>query len=251
MSTQEPFRVEVTIAAPVDQVWRAMREPAQIRHWHGWEFDGLDSEIDIIYRQHVTESEAEHTLSVQGGDTFTLHEVGDGRTLLRMVRAPRGSEAEWDAYYDDINEGWTTFIQQLRFALERHPGIARRTVFLDGAFGETGDPIAALGLASAASATPGSRYSATLAGEPVSGELWFRSENQAGFTVDGWGDGLLILGSAPASPAKPAGVAMAVLTTYGLDAAALDELRERWTSWWRERHQAVPNADAPADQPIR
>jgi hypothetical protein len=248
MSTQEPIRIEVTIAAPVDQVWRAMREPAQIRHWHGWEFDGLDAEIEYIYRDHLTVSEANRTLSFEDGDTFTLHDAGEGQTLLRMVRAPRGSDPDWAAYYDDITEGWITFMHQLRFALERHPGAARRTVFLDGALGSTGDPIAALGLTAAASASPGTRYTATLAGEPVSGELWFRSDNQAGFTVDAWGNGLLILGSTPASPSKPAGAAMAVLTTYGLDDAALTTHRDRWTSWWREHYPAMPNADTPANQ---
>jgi hypothetical protein len=243
MITKEPFRIEVTIAAPVEEVWRSLREPARIRHWHGWDFDGLDAEVEVIYRQDVIENEAEHTLSVQGGDTFTLHDVGGGRTVVRMVRAPRGDNPEWDAYYDDINEGWTTFMQQLRFALERHPGAERRTIFLDGGLGGQGGPIEVLGLPSAG------RYQAELAGAPETGEVWFRSTNQVGVTVEGWGDGLLIVGAAPVSPAKPRGSAMAVLTTYGLDDAALDTLRERWTAWWRQHHPAQ-ETDAPADQPV-
>lgn len=232
----EPFRVEVTIAAPMDQVWRALRDPELIRRWHGWDYGedngGLDAEIDVIYRQHVTESEAEHTLSVQGGDTFTLHDAGDGRTMVRMVRAPRGGNPEWDAYYDDVNEGWTTFMHQLRFALERHRGIDRRTVFLQGS-GE--EPISALGLASVAGADPGSRYTTELVGEPVTGEVWFRSANQVGLTVDGWGDGLLIIGTTPRSPGHPDGLAMAVLSTYGQDEATVETLRRRWTAWWGDR----------------
>jgi uncharacterized protein YndB with AHSA1/START domain len=242
--SEEPFRIELTIAAPVDEVWRAMREPDLVRRWHGWDFDGLDAEIDLIYRQHVTESEADHTLSVQGGDTFTLHDAGDGHTLVRMVRAPRGGNPEWDAYYDDVNEGWTTFLHQLRFALERHRGTDRRTVFLEGSIGAAGEPIAALGLASVASAEPGSRYSAELAGERVAGEVWFRSANQLGITVDGWADGLLIVGVAPASPSRPGGHAMAVLSTYGLDDSSFDTLRDRWTGWWSERFAAT---EATAD----
>jgi uncharacterized protein YndB with AHSA1/START domain len=234
----EPFRVEVTIAAPVDEVWRALREPALIRHWHGWEYEengGLDAEIEQIFLRDFTESAAEHTLILGDGDTFTLHQAGDGRTLVRMVRAPKGSNPEWDDYYEDVNEGWTTFMHQLRFALERHPGMARRTIFLDG----TGDPFAALGL----DRTATGRYTAELAGEPVSGEVWFTSANQAGFTVDSWGNGLLIVGTAPVSPARPHGGAMAVLTTYGQDDAAYQALRDRWTAWWQS---TLPKAEVSA-----
>jgi hypothetical protein len=234
----EQFSVEVTIAAPVEQVWRALREPARIRHWHGWETEengGLDAEIELIYFSDVTESDDERELKLGNGDIFSLHEAGEGRTLLRLVRAPKGSNPDWDAYYDDINEGWTTFLHQLRFALERHPGSARRTIFLDG----TGDPFTALGIDRA---TTG-RFTAEVAGEPVSGDVWFTAANQAGFTVDSWGDGLLIIGGVPASPTHPQGSAMAVLTTYGQDDATYQALHDRWTALWRS---ALPKADVDA-----
>ncbi|MFD2357352.1 hypothetical protein ACFSTC_60850 [Nonomuraea ferruginea] len=70
--TEERFTVEVTISAPVGEVWRALRDPEQIRRWHGWHFDGLDKEIDFIYAEHVTESPQEHWMEVQGGDRFEL-----------------------------------------------------------------------------------------------------------------------------------------------------------------------------------
>jgi len=213
----EAFRLEVTIAAPIDEVWRAMREPGRIRHWHGWEFSengGLDAEIDQIYVRNAKGDAGTHTLTMQGSDTFSLYDTGDGHTLVRLVRAPRGQNPEWDAFYDDISEGWTTFLQQLRFALERHPGSPRRTVYFNGA------PLESLGLPE--NTRPGERYSASVAGETLAGEVWFRSANQAGFTVDGWGDGLLIVG------AGPAGTVMAVLTTYGLDDEAYQRLRGRW-----------------------
>lgn len=232
----EPFRVEVTIAAPIDEVWRALREPGLIRHWHGWEFEengGLDAEINQIYVQDVDESAETRTLTMRHHDTFTLHDTGEGRTLVRLVRAPRGTSPEWDAYYDDISEGWITFMHQLRFYLERHPGSPRRTVFLDGV---AAVPLKYLGLPM--DLPPGTRYTATLAGAEVAGQVWFRSANQAGFTVDGWGDGLLIIGAAGASRA------MAVLTTYGQDDEAYDAFRTHWTAWWREHFPALPT---PAD----
>ncbi len=231
MSEAERFQIEVTVAAPVDAVWRALREPAQVRRWHGWDDDGLDAEIRTIFFENVAESEADHTLKVQSGDLFSLIDLG-GRTLVRMTRAPRDSDAEWDAYYEDINEGWLTFMQQLRFALERHPGVDRRTLFFSGQSRDGGTALAQLGDVSQA---VGERYEATTsAGERLTGIVWFRSEHQTGLTVDQWGDGLLIVAEQP-------GGAMAVLTTYGLDDASFDALRSRWTEWWDAHyHTAAP-----------
>jgi len=74
----------------------------------------------------------------------------DGQTVVRLLRAaPEGSDS-WDGVYDDINEGWLTFVQQLRFMLERHPGEERETVHV-----------------------------------PLTGEPFFQSENQVGVINDG------------------------------------------------------------------
>lgn len=72
----------------------------------------------------------------------------------------------------------------------------------------------------------GERYAAGLVtGDELAGEVWFRAEHQLGLTVDGWGDGLLVVAEAPAGTS-------AVLTTYGLDAAALEALRARLATSW-------------------
>jgi hypothetical protein len=230
--TDETPRIEVTIAAPVDAVWRALREPQQIRHWHGWDDPGLEAEIQLIYldEDKIQASEADHTLEVQGGDLFELTDLG-GRTRLRLTRAPRGSNPEWEAYYDDITEGWTTFVHQLRFALERHPGDARRTLFFMGTPRDGGTQITSLEPAEAPT--------------PMTGNEWFRSQNQVGHTVKEWGDGLLVLGDAPVSAMKPNGGAMAVLSTYGLDENAFEDLRARWTDWWAARYEP----DSPPTSP--
>ena len=41
--------VEVTAPAPADAVWEALREPAKIKQWFGWEADSLDDEFDYIF----------------------------------------------------------------------------------------------------------------------------------------------------------------------------------------------------------
>ncbi|MDA0636652.1 SRPBCC domain-containing protein [Nonomuraea sp. MCN248] len=236
--TDERFTVEVTISAPVEEVWRALRDPEQIRRWHGWHFDGLDKEIELIYAEHVTESPEEHWVEVQGGDRFELADAGEGRTLLRMTRAPLSGDTEWDAYYDDVNEGWVTFVHQLKFALERHPGADRRTVFLSGP-GAT-PPLTAAGLDALAGLAPGAPYEhAAPTGEPLAGTVWYRTDRQLGLTVDGWGDGLLVLTHTPPVAVHPEGGAMMVLTTYGQSDEEFAALEARWNAWWS---QAVPAA---------
>lgn len=222
--------IEVTIAAPADTVWHALRDKDQLRRWHGWDYDGpggLDGEIDTIYFSERTEDPVARRLELGGGDTFTIEEV-QGGSRLRIVRGAK-TGGEWDEYYDDITQGWTTFAQQLRFMLERHDGDDRRTLF----FASTGqEPIGALGLTGVAAYEVGKRYDAELAGKPIGGEVWFRTEHQLGLTVEGWGDGLLVVAYNPAKSA-----AMAILSTYGRSAAELAALGEGWGSAWSNNYQ--------------
>ena len=59
------------------------------------------------------------------GGVIALEDRGE-TTVVRVTRAaPAGG---WEGVYDEVNEGWLTFFQQLRFYLERHPGQDRRTL---------------------------------------------------------------------------------------------------------------------------
>jgi len=53
MSMDKPYRVEVTVDAPRDVVWRELTEPERVRHWFGWEYDGLEEEIKVIFSEHA------------------------------------------------------------------------------------------------------------------------------------------------------------------------------------------------------
>lgn len=242
--TSEPTpRITVTVAAPAEAVWEALRDEEKIRHWHGWEFEGLDEEIHLIYFTAYTEDAEARTLDVQGGDVIRV-EATAGGSRVTLTRAPHGTDPEWDAYYDDVTEGWITFLNQLRFALERHPDEPRRTLFLAGV-GAT-SPVDGLGLGEVATRPAGSPYQAVLRDQDVGGTVWFRSGNQVGLTVDQWGDGLLVLSYLARSDGRPAGAAMAVLSLYGGDSATYEAVSERWQGWWTEHYPTPPESPEPS-----
>lgn len=235
MSDAHQVIVEVTLPAPVDTVWQALRDPTEVRRWFGWDYDGLDDEIHAMFFEAVDASEDHTRLAWKDGDRFTLE--ADGRqTILRVTRPAPADGATWDDVYDEITEGWITFVQQLRFALTRHPGQDRRTVFFTGHAARDG--IAALPdmLALPASAlVVGEPYETTAAtGETLSGQVWHRAPHQTGVTVDQYGDGLLIVVDYAASSRPPHGGADIVITTYGLDDAGVAEIERRWTPWWQD-----------------
>jgi PAS domain-containing protein len=224
--------VEVAVAAPAADVWRALRDPSEIRRWHGWQYDQLDDEIDAIFLSDVTESEADGVLDTHGGGRFELETRG-GETVVRVTRSPAegygGPESDWDA----IDEGWVTFVQQLRFMLERHRGDERRTLHFDGnrRAADAPRPADVLGIAHLDAGGP---YSIDAPfGQRLEGDVWFRSAHQIGLTVNGWGDGLIVVADRPADEDRPHGGAKVVATTYAVDDEDLAELERRLGGWWR------------------
>lgn len=215
----EAVRIEVTVAAPVDVVWRALREPAEIRRWHGWHYDALDEEIDEIFRRRARAGERPYTLEMEPGDVFELEETSLG-TVVRIIRSQPDPGTEWADYFADITEGWISFVHQLRFMLERHRGEERRTLYLEA--GRTEVPLDTLAATSPA----------------AGGEQWFAADNQRGLLVEGLGPGLAIIGVKPAD----GDAAMAIVTTYGQDDATFASTRETWATWWQGHH---PDAPAP------
>lgn len=219
------LHIEVTLPAPIADVWPAFRDPDLIRQWHGWDYEHLDDEIRTIFVDGTVVEQDGRTLHV-GGHRFTF-ESTNAQTVVRVTRAtPIGDEAmDWDAYYDDIDEGWLTFLQQLRFAITHEWPTPRHTFHLDGAGAEPTTAVRAMGLDGFAA--PGERYAVNVAGENLVGEVWFRSPHQLGLTVDAWGPGLVVVADAPNAGGT---AASATLTTYGTidgDRAA------RWTAAWR------------------
>jgi hypothetical protein len=125
MSMDKPFSIEVTVDAPRDVVWRAVSEPERIRHWFGWDYDGLEDEIQHIFVEHATLVAPER---IDLGDhAIELEDLGE-KTLIRVIKP--GDAEGWDGVYGDIEEGWITFFNQLRHRLERHPSSSTRRMIV-------------------------------------------------------------------------------------------------------------------------
>jgi hypothetical protein len=238
--------VEVLVAAPIETVWKALREKDEIRRWFGWEYAGFEDELTWIFTsgQRVTEEGREIQLTGMN-DRFVLEPLGSDRTVLRVIRSAPAAGPEgkgWAGIYDDTIEGWTSFIHMLRLMLERHPGEDRRTLYLSGRSrtADTPKPPEAVGLDAIASVPIGARYSVTLAtGEAISGDVWYRSENQVGLTVDSYGNGLLVVARRPVTAKSPHGGGNALISAYGLSDAALADVRAKWTAWLQANYDVI------------
>ncbi|HEX8660921.1 MAG TPA: hypothetical protein VF686_03565 [Brevundimonas sp.] len=228
--------VEVTVPAPADAVWAALRDPQQIKNWFGWDADSLKDEIDFIFVTHAEADEARRTVTFVGvNDRYEVEARGE-TSVVRVVRsAPVG---EWTDVFDGMIEGWISFTWQLAFAFARHPGQTRRTIFLSGP--PRADQLGRSLLGLDAAPAPGEPYSMPLgANADAAGQVWFTARHQIGVTVDAWGDGLLVVLDQPPTEKKPRGSTMLTLTTYGLSDAAFADLERRWKAWWDQRFETV------------
>ncbi|MDQ0851686.1 hypothetical protein QFZ65_003624 [Arthrobacter sp. B3I9] len=230
--------LSVVINSDAQQVWTMLREPSKVAEWHGWQADDQAAEINEIYFSPNVVEGADHTsLVVDGGDVFTLKPVPTG-TEVSVTRAAMDHNSEWAAWDEDITQGWLTFLQQLRFALERHPHGRRRTIFFSVP-GTEGSAIEKLGVSDVPS--PGEPYSLTLAtGEEITGKVWFRSNHQVGLTVHGYaehGEGLVIVADQPSIPdIRPDGGSLVIVSTYDLGAQRLEDVRKYWDKWRAENY---------------
>jgi hypothetical protein len=213
MTDQRPFRVEVVVDAPREEVWRALAEPERVARWFGWDYDGLESEIEYIFVDHARQEAPARLVLEDAEDNQTIELVDEGaRTRVICVRPGPLDGADWDELYEDVREGWITFFNQLRHSVERHPDEDRRTIRL------TGD------------AVPAEVIEAL--GREVSGPVWHEGRFQ--HAVAAGGDGDVLVGVQPKLPvdAREPGPIAVTVTSYGLDEASFEALRGHWQSWW-------------------
>ena len=238
--TRDRILVEMTVAAPADAVWDALKDPAKIYNWHGWDDPTLKEEVEFIYVNHGHYDDAAKVLSFGEYEgvayRFEVEPRGEG-SAVRVIAAAR-ADADWGDIYKDVIEGWISFAQQLRFGLERHAIGPRRTLYLSGSAkpGGTG-PIAALGLAGLRGRKDGAAVGIDLPTGERADALWHQNKWQIGVAVPEWGDGLLIATDKSVTEDSPDGRGALILTTYGFDDAAFAALETRWRDWWDARYE--------------
>lgn len=231
MVKQDDPVASVVLPRSMHDCWEYFREPTLIREWHGWEYDGLDAEIRQIFQDQARIGEDHRTINL-GTHFFNFFDE-EGATRVHVHHSPLPEDSELHDYVPDIDEGWLSFLQQLRFKLTRHADDNRRTLFFSGPPKDpTISPIQLVGLGQVGQQTIGAQYGATVGpGDALTGEVWFVSKNQLGLTVDGWGDGLLVVANGP-SGGPPYESGQAILTTYGLTDRDRTDLEHRWQEWW-------------------
>ncbi|MBC7976325.1 MAG: SRPBCC domain-containing protein, partial [Myxococcales bacterium] len=125
--------VEVTVAAPADEVWRALRDPARITQWFGWEAESLAAEIEHIFVQHALPDDAARVLRFDDDfpDWFEVEDRG-ATCVVRVLRPAPTADHDWSDVFEDMTQGWISFVEQLRFSFHRHAGAPRRTIYVSG-----------------------------------------------------------------------------------------------------------------------
>ena len=239
--TRPPLEVEVEVDAPPDVVWRALTDAEELRRWFpldarvtpgeggrvwiSWG-PGMEGEAPI----HAWDpprrfgwTEGQEGQPVRIAVDFHLEGRG-GRTVVRLVQSGFGASADWDEYYDAVEGGWTYFLFNLRWYLERHRGTPRDLVWVrrpttlpvpeawERVLGGGGLGILRDGNAPAA----GERYRLALPGEaPLGGEVaYLRAPRNFAGTLPGLDDALLFVEMEAGGERWHCGV---WLSTYGLD----------------------------------
>ncbi|HET6530196.1 MAG TPA: activator of HSP90 ATPase [Actinoplanes sp.] len=200
--TLKPYAVEVSVLAGRDEAWIAVTQPPVLHRWFGWDYDGLDAEIRQIFVDEATLLAPER---MGWADGSYLEVQGDDDTSV--VRAVREGDppADPDAY-DAIEEGWRAFLVQLTFLLEQRPPGRRRTLYLTGE--TTGRQVLAM----------------------VDGE-WRRAGSRVAWVAAPGGSLVVAAARAPLDSPDATGMQI-VVSTYGLDDAAFDTVRDEWSKRW-------------------
>ncbi|HEX6644400.1 MAG TPA: SRPBCC domain-containing protein [Gemmatimonadales bacterium] len=231
---------EIAIAAPPDAVWRALTDAEELRRWFPADArvePGVGGTIwvswggEMAWENPITIWEPGRHLRTAmpaepGAVPFAVDyyiEARGGATILRLVNSGFGSGAEWDDMYFGMDGGWTYFLYNLRFYLERHAGKPRALAFERRPMQDrTVFPalFRALGLDSEATVAPGTPVSVPLGGSALPGTVVLSLPSHLAVEIPGLDDALLFFELEP-GPAPHFGM---YLSTYGTPPGRAAEL---------------------------
>lgn len=164
------------------------------------------------------------------------------------IQSGFGDGPDWDDEFHMTTGGWSYFLEHLRWYLERHRGVPRDLIAVRDplpisrarAFAQLLGPSGLSTDGSLVRARAGERYrTTTAAGDQLSGTVVAASPDtwQMGLTIAELGDAILFIEIEPHAMGARAGF---WLSTYGLSAAELEDVRLRFGQLYQGALHQVP-----------
>lgn len=145
-ATGRHLDLTIDIDATLDEVWEALTTGDGIARWFGpyaqvtpgvggsvgvgWDPNEMWESPITVWKPHQHLQTVSEMPSKNGGvvrlavDYYV--EARDGKVRVRLVHSGFDDSETWDGYIDGLDAGWTFFLFNLKLALERHRGVARR-----------------------------------------------------------------------------------------------------------------------------
>ena len=219
--TDRGIDLTIDIDATLEEVWQALTTGEGIARWfapHAAVTPGEGGSVSVgwdpkeMWETPITVWEPERHMQTasemptkEGGmvrlavDYYL--EVTGGRVRVRLVHSGFDDNESWDGYIDGLDAGWTSFLFNLKHALERHRGLDRRQ--LSARFrttapsGEDHPVFGAKGLRvqpPVEGLKPGDACRLSLGGVDVDATVAVRrAPRTIAFVVPAWNDGLLFV----------------------------------------------------------
>jgi uncharacterized protein YndB with AHSA1/START domain len=245
--TERRLEKTIEIAAPVEEVWKALTDPKELVNWFPLEArvtPGVGGKVFLSWGPDC-EGEAE-IVAWEPGKKFASKEsmalvewtleARGGKTLLRIVQSAFLGNEDWEnEWFESTSYGWGFMLASLRWALERHHGEARRVAWprvkvnisREEAYRKLLAPGNLFAESPEKALRPGHEYLLkTFAGETFSGHAEFLRPLR-GFCVSvrELNDALLWL-TIEGAPGKIE--VQAWLSAFGLPQSAVDEFAKKW-----------------------
>lgn len=274
MPNERSIETGIEIDAPVEAVWKALTDATELTNWFPpearvkpgvggsiwvrWDehaqFDTPiaawkpNQHLKLIYCEPVTGDQVPpggFEIPFQVAVDYHLAARRGGGTVLRLVQSGFPSDASWDAQYDGTVRGWDFQLCGLKHFLERHRGTPRAVVKARATFdnlpleepwqrlmGQRG----LLARGSLEGLAPGDRYALTTSGgDRLEGRVQVHQPpRDFAATVENHNDALLRLWIDPPCFTAPRATAYLWLSTFGLPAATVRGLQERFDSLFAE-----------------
>jgi uncharacterized protein YndB with AHSA1/START domain len=139
--TERRLEKTIEIAAPVDEVWKALTDSKELVNWFPLEArvtPGAGGKIFVSWGKDC-EGEAEIVAWEPGKEfawkepfaliEWTLEARG-GKTILCLVQSAFLGNEDWEnGWFESTNYGWGFILASLRWAFERHPDEERRVAW--------------------------------------------------------------------------------------------------------------------------